>query len=170
LADFEAILDLNEDAVAVLSPLDTQRLHTLSAEAAVFWVVSSHGRVAAFLLAFREGARYDSTNYRWFDRRYDRFLYVDRIVVSKNARGKGLGRMLYDRLIDYARTKGVERMVCEYDVEPLNEPSRRFHDSFGFEEVGQQSFGAKRVSMQSLELDAASNPTRTAPTHQPIQP
>jgi predicted GNAT superfamily acetyltransferase len=50
--------------------------------------------IAAFLLAFREGAGYDSVNYRWFAQRYERFLYVDRVVVAPAARGQGAASQL----------------------------------------------------------------------------
>jgi predicted GNAT superfamily acetyltransferase len=73
-ADFSAILALNEAFVAVLSPLDAGRLAQLHEQAAVHRVAERDGRIEAFLLAFREGADYDGTNYRWFAQRYARFL------------------------------------------------------------------------------------------------
>jgi predicted GNAT superfamily acetyltransferase len=136
LADYPAILALNLDAEALLSPMDDARLRALDAAAAYHRVAGDP--TAAFLMAFREGADYDSPNYRWFPQRYDRFLYVDRIAVAESARGAGLGGALYRDLFDFARESGVPRIVCEYYSKPLNEASQRFHARHGFEEIGTQ--------------------------------
>jgi predicted GNAT superfamily acetyltransferase len=86
--DFPAILTLNAESVDFLSPLDAPRLQHLHAQAAYHRVVVVQGAVVAFLLAFREGADYDSPNYRWFARHDPRFLYIDRVVVAAARRGE----------------------------------------------------------------------------------
>jgi predicted GNAT superfamily acetyltransferase len=147
--DADAVLALNAASVAVLSPLDDLRLRALAAQAARFRIAERDGVPVAFLLALREGSAYASPNYRWFAARYARFLYVDRVVVAEAARGDGLGAALYDDLFAFARAAGLDTVACEFDVEPPNEPSRRFHARFGFEEVGRQRLaGGKQVSMQ----------------------
>lgn len=149
--DFDEILQLNAESLHFLSPLDLQRLNWLHGMAAYRKVAESGGRVQAFLLAFREGAAYDSLNYRWFADRYAQFVYIDRVVVGGLAQGQGLGRRFYDDLFTFARASGVQKVTCEFDVDPPNEPSRRFHAAFGFQEVGTQRVGAnlKRVSLQA---------------------
>ena len=137
-ADFPAILALNRESEALLSPMDEARLRVLHAAAAYLRVAVEDGAVAAFLLVFREGAEYDSPNYRWFGPRYERFLYVDRIAVANAHHGRGLGSTLYRDLFEFARATGVPRIVCEYYSVPLNETSQRFHARFGFGEVGSQ--------------------------------
>ena len=151
-ADFPAILALNEESVHFLSPLTAERLELLDGQSAAHRVVEAGGVVAAFLLAFREGSAYDSVNYRWFAARYERFLYIDRVVVSRAHQGRGLGALLYGDLFDIARRTQAGCVTCEFDVEPPNEVSRRFHARYGFEEVGSQSVGggAKRVSLQRV--------------------
>ena len=52
------------------------------------------GDLDAFLLTFDQSARYDSPNYLWFRNRYERLVYVDRIVVASAARGRGCARRL----------------------------------------------------------------------------
>jgi predicted GNAT superfamily acetyltransferase len=131
--------------------MDAARLRELEAMAAYHRVVvDEHDEVAAFLLAFREGARYDSPNYRWFARHYPRFLYIDRVVVASTHQGRGIGGLLYRDLFDFARGTGVDSVTCEYYTQPPNEASRRFHAGFGFEEVGSQwiADGRKQVSLQ----------------------
>jgi hypothetical protein len=153
-ADFGAILALNEASVAVLSPLSPRRLADLHAKAALHRVAELDGEVTGFLLAFREGADYDSPNYRWFAARYPMFLYVDRVVVSQAARGSGIGALLYRDLFSFAASSAVDLVTCEFDVDPPNPASERFHARFGFHEVGRQWLddGRKQVSLQAASV------------------
>lgn len=155
-ADFPAILALNEAFVAVLSPLDGERLAQLHAHAALHRVIEHDGRIEAFLLAFREGADYDGANYRWFAQRYARFLYVDRIVVAGSTQARGAGSRLYRDACALASHHAVPFITCEFDIEPPNPASQRFHARLGFREVGQRQLdgGGKTVSMQALDLAA----------------
>ncbi|OPZ14142.1 MAG: Acetyltransferase (GNAT) family protein [Alphaproteobacteria bacterium ADurb.BinA280] len=152
--DHDAILALNEASVHFLSPLDLARLRALDAEAAWHQVIEREGEVLGFVLAFREGAHYDSLNYRWFSERYARFLYIDRVVVSSAARGMGLGRLLYGGVFAYAQQHQIPWVACEYDIDPPNPASARFHTAFGFSEVGRQAVadGKKRVSLQAAKI------------------
>ena len=103
----------------------------------------------AFLLVLGPDCDYDSVNYQWFDQRYDDFAYIDRIVVRDGSRGQGLGTILYEDLFAWAISQKIQNIVCEYNAEPLNEASRKFHKALGFQEVSLEMIGqAKRVSMQ----------------------
>lgn len=151
--DFPAILQLNAESEHFLSPLAPPRLAELHALAAYHRVVVLDGLLVAFLLAFREGTTYNSPNYRWFSR-YPKFLYIDRVVVSRSHQGNRYGALLYTDLFTFARESGAERVVCEFDIHPPNEISRRFHARFGFREVGNQwvAGDTKRVSLQEAPL------------------
>jgi predicted GNAT superfamily acetyltransferase len=155
--DFRAILALNAESVHFLSPLNPARLADLHAQAAYHRVLECDGAVAAFLLAFREGADYDSPNYRWFVEHCGQFLYIDRVVVAHAQQGRGLGAMLYDDIIAFAAMTGVAQLTCEFDLDPPNPGSARFHARYGFREVGQQWIGGgkKQVSLQAREVRVA---------------
>jgi predicted GNAT superfamily acetyltransferase len=149
-ADFDAILALNAAEVRHTSAMDLARLRHLDGLAAYHRVVDAGGVVAAFLLAMRDGSAYANANHEWFAARYPAFLYVDRIVVDAGHQGRGFGRALYGDLFAWSKARGIEVVACEYNIVPANEPSRRFHDAFGFREVGNQWLdgGARHVSMQ----------------------
>jgi predicted GNAT superfamily acetyltransferase len=153
-ADFGDILRLNAEWVHFTSHLDETALLALHEQSPYHRVVESDAGVVAFLLALREGADYASPNYRWFDDLGGAFLYVDRVVVDGSVHGRGIGRLLYDDLLAFARGSGVGRIVCELDADPPNEASRRFHEGYGFREVGTQwvASGAKRVSLRELQM------------------
>lgn len=153
-SDFAAILALNDESVHFLSPLGAERLEALHRSAAYHKVVEIDGEIAAFLLAFREGAPYDSPNYLWFVERYPHFLYIDRIVVAPSHRGGGFGAMLYEDIAAFAARTGAPWLACEFDIEPPNPGSMRFHERMGFREVGTQTIGGgkKRVSLQAKQI------------------
>ena len=148
--DFPAIVALNAAEVMHTSPMDAVRLAGLHALASHHRVASVDGRVAAFVLAMRHDCAYRNDNFEWFSARFGAFVYVDRIVVGNAYRGLRLGTRLYADLFDEARRYGVGTIACEYNIVPPNEPSRRFHDAFGFREAGRQWLGnaTKQVSMQ----------------------
>jgi predicted GNAT superfamily acetyltransferase len=155
-ADYEAVLLLNEQSVHFLSPLSPRRLAELRARSALHLVVEQDEAVTAFLLAFREGAEYDSINYQWFQQRYRAFLYIDRVVVSAASRAGGLGSLLYRHAFTHAQGAGLPVVACEIDMRPPNPASERFHRKFGFKEVGQQALagGTKIVSLQVASVSA----------------
>ena len=152
--DASAILALNDVAVQHTSAMDALRLQELQTMANCNWVVTVNGCVTGFLLAMREHAGYANPNYDFFAARYPVFLYVDRIVIAPEHAGLKLGTRLYEALFDRARAQGVPVLTCEYNIEPPNEPSRRFHDRFGFAEIGTQALdgGRKRVSLQAAPV------------------
>ena len=150
--DFVQLLALNEASVEFLSPLSFAGLTALHAQAAYHRVIATSDGVVAFLLALREGAAYDSVNYRWFSSRMPRFLYIDRVVVAASAQRRGYGKRLYEDLLTYAQATRISPITCEFDIEPPNAASQRLHQAFGFTEVGSQylAHAGKRVSMQAL--------------------
>lgn len=117
------------------------------AGAALF--VEQDGVVAGFLVTFREGSDYQSENYRYFDSRYDSFLYIDRIVIAASFQRQGLGRAVYEELERMAREQGAAKIACEVNVEPPNPESFAFHESLDFREVDRQETcgGEKKVAL-----------------------
>ncbi len=153
-ADFSCILELNLDEVEKTSAMDMERLKALDRLACYHRVALMGDEVVAFLLAMRDGVDYRNDNYAWFAERYSRFLYVDRIVVGEAWLGLRIGGALYRDLFVYAKTQALECIACEYNIAPPNPASKRFHDRFGFKEVGRKAVAGsrKQVSLQRLAL------------------
>jgi uncharacterized protein len=133
-----AVLQLNERNETELSRLDEARLGELIAQA---FHAAAIGDGVAFLLAFDQHAAYDSPNFRWFQSRYPRFVYVDRVAVANSARGRGLASFLYRDLFKAALGAGHSTIACEVNIDPPNPASDRFHEAHGFTEVGQARLG-----------------------------
>jgi predicted GNAT superfamily acetyltransferase len=149
--DFETICALNVAEVQYTSAMDLTRLAELNALSCYHKVACLGGVVSAFLLAMCSGSPYKNANFEWFSRKYARCIYVDRVIVSSSARGQHLGSLLYEDLFSHARSKAIPLLACEYNLVPPNEPSRLFHDKFGFKEQGTRwvADGAKLVSLQT---------------------
>jgi predicted GNAT superfamily acetyltransferase len=152
-SDFETICALNLAEVQHTSAMDIARLAELNAISCYHKVVSVGGIVSAFLLAMCNASPYKNDNFEWFSKKYARFIYVDRIVVSSASRGQRLGSLLYEDVFHHARSNAIPLVTCEYNIVPPNEPSRLFHDKFGFKEQGTHwvANGTKRVSLQAAE-------------------
>lgn len=152
--DYKEILRMNQESVQYLSPMDEEKLKVLKAESQLLWVVELAEELVAFIIAFREGAAYDSINYQWFDKNFDQFLYIDRVVVDISTREIGLGKLIYDAVFEYAKERALGQITAEIDIEPENPISLKFHQNYGFEEVGRQEVagGTKVVSLQAVKL------------------
>ena len=151
-SDGPAILALNEAFVHFLSRMDEALLAKFARAASYLRVIEQDGAVAAFLLAFRKGDDYAGVNFAWFTARYDDFLYVDRVVVAPEFRGRKLADLFYDDLEGFARSHGISRITCEVNAEPPNPVSLRFHERRGFREVGQVPYAGKTVAMLARNL------------------
>lgn len=151
---YEEVLALNESLVHYLSPLSLKELQSLADQSDLFKVMVQNGKVVGFFISLREGQPYESVNYQWFLKRYPMFLYIDRIVISQEKHGKGLGKALYQHLFDYASEKGITKIVAEIYSQPPNMVSIEFHKANGFLEVGRQmtADGTREVSMQLKEI------------------
>lgn len=169
--DLPALLELNNAAVPAVNALDVEGLAAIVAQCqvaiVVFEVAGAGDAVGVdvdivvdaagdaplgFVLALAPGANYDSENYRWFSARSGSFLYVDRIVIGAGARSRGLGQVLYDVVLQAARTDARAEVFCEVNLEPPNPGSLEFHRRLGFAEVDQQATKGGSVVVSLLAL------------------
>jgi len=149
-----AVLALNNRHAEELSWLEPEELSRLVAQA---FQAARIGDLEAFLIAFDQGADYASPNFLWFKARYPRFVYVDRIVVASEARGRGHARRLYDDLFERATNAGHGIVVCEINSDPPNPGSEAFHAALGFSRVGEARIhgGKKAVRYFARQLGPA---------------
>ena len=153
LEDTDWFLKLNAACEPGVGFLDEPRLRALESHAhAVLIAEDDEGERLGALVAITPGREYYSLNYRWFEREFDNFLYVDRIMVADSGRRKGVGLALYSEALEMAENIGAERVVAEVNVKPRNDVSLTFHDKVGFEKVGEQDLpDGKHVVMLSRQ-------------------
>jgi uncharacterized protein len=143
-ADLDDLLVLNNAHAIETSLLDRAKLEHMVGQAFFARTIDSR---QALLTTFDQSADYDSVNFRWFRDRYPRFIYIDRIIVSAQARGGGVARTLYTELFAAARAAGHDTITAEVNRVPPNPGSDAFHAALGFAEVAQGSpYPGKLVS------------------------
>jgi len=86
-------------------------------EGTSFVVDDDEGQLAGFLIGFLSQAD-------------DEEAYIHFVGVSPERRGEGLGRRLYERFFEEARSHGRKRVRCV--TSPVNERSVAFHEALGF--------------------------------------
>ena len=153
-ADFSRILHINATEEEKTSRIDLARIAQLDRWSDYHRVAVVEDQVVGFLLVMSEASDYDGDNFRWFVERYNRFLYVDRIVIDRTAARSGIGSALYGDLIEFGATQGYSTLCCEINVLPPNPVSHAFHARFGFKEVGRsaEAGASKIVSYQLAAL------------------
>ncbi len=135
------ITDLSEQSAAALRTLNNAFAKETSFLDEADWArLTEMARFAfttpdAFIIAFDQGAAYDSPNFLWFRDRFERFVYIDRVVVAASAHGQGLGRKLYEKLFEDAKAAGYPCVLAEVNTNPPNPGSIGFHAKMGFDAV-----------------------------------
>ena len=151
--DLPHTLKLNNAAIPAVNHLNEPEIKNLFSQAEYFQGLWQNQELIGFLIALGPGATYDSPNYHWFESRYDRFLYIDRIVIDPTHQRLGYGNLFYDNLWESVGQQ-FPKITCEVNLRPKNESSLRFHRLYGFREVGTQETeeGGKQVSLMVYEM------------------
>lgn len=145
--DLESVLSINQAARPAVGDLDHARLAHLVDESSIALCAEEAGAIAGFCLVLAPHADYDSVNYAWFSARYRDFIYLDRVAIVPEHRGRGVARALYtevERLALRLRPQPTS-FTLEVNLRPRNEESLGFHARMGFTEVGRQEtpYGAE---------------------------
>jgi len=133
-ADIPALLALNNSEAEAVNALTREAFEGLLRSAYAARVAEDG---AGFLIAFDHATPPQGPNHAWFTARESYFAYVDRVVVSPSARGRGVASALYDDLAVIARADRIPMLVCEVNLEPPNPVSMAFHERRGFTLAGE---------------------------------
>ena len=95
-SDESGLIRLNNESIPAVNLLTPDLFAHLISQAKYCLTLVLDKELIGFLLALPSGILYSSENYRWFSSHYEKFLYIDRIVIKKSHRGCGMGSMLYD--------------------------------------------------------------------------
>ena len=154
IGDLGEVLILNQLALPAVRSVTIDEMANFLDIADYFKSIIIENIVAGFLIALHPGKDYHSLNYKWFEKRYKSFIYVDRIVIGSSYRGNGLGKAFYNDLAIFAKHKTGD-ITCEVNIRPKNEDSMIFHKKYGFYEVGTQTTEnrKKEVSLMKYKIN-----------------
>lgn len=133
--DHDTIIELNQNALEGVGPLDHESLALLVKQAEQALVLDADGDVAGFVITLPTGAVYDSSRYAWFEERLADYVYLDRIVVADTHRRQGVASRLYDAVED--------ELPVALEVYDTNASSLAFHRRRGYEPVGELEHAGK---------------------------
>lgn len=150
--DEDFILALNNASAPGVSEMDAEDYRNIAGLAHRVLIAELDGKPCGFLILIQPGTSYKSDNYGWFEKTFDRHLYIDRIAISEFAKGKGVGRAFYDEASRIAAKNGDRRLTCEVNVEPPNPESMAFHTRLGFRHLHTRPSGKKIVAMLERPL------------------
>ena len=85
------ILALNQENTPEVGSLASiKELQNLVTQSSNNYYISLNDTVIAFMICFRERSSYHSVNYKFFSKKENKFLYVDRIAIKDTYRRKGI--------------------------------------------------------------------------------
>jgi len=143
--DLKSIYDLNQANVPEVGSLeDASVLSELIRMSSFNLAIKLNNELVGYIICFKEGAKYQSLNYKFFKESIDEFLYVDRVAIKEGFRDQGLGTMIYDSVFLEANKLNVP-VLCEVNTRPANDPSLKFHAKMGFKECGTNNFSYNSV-------------------------
>lgn len=148
--DSRSIWEINEQGLPGTGKVSEDEIIALLEFSSFSIGAYDNDNLLGFVICLPPATEYGSLNYAWFNDRYDRFLYVDRIAVSSDSRNQKIGSKIYQAVIDESVAQGVP-IAAEVNLRPPNLDSIRFHERHGFTEVGEFTHGEKSVLMMLRE-------------------
>ena len=142
------ILKNNARFVHWLSPLEEAELAALLGLATYTRQIDGG---AGALIGYAHDVDYDHKNLAWLRPRFDKFYYIDRVIIAEDAQGKSYGRRLYEDFEDEARKRGLPRLVCEVNTKPDNPGSHRFHERMGFKALADVDYPEYDAALRYYE-------------------
>jgi len=132
LDDLNVVHAINEENVPAVGQETFEDLRAIFDVCSINLIAEIDGRVRGFCMVMPPGTDYSSPNYLYFCERHADFVYLDRVAITADAQGRGIGPMLYREV---ERRSTAPWFALEVNVKPPNEGSMRFHAREGFVEV-----------------------------------
>ena len=149
--DASSVWEINEQGLPGTGKVTVEEISHLIEISDTSLGVYEQENLVGFVICLFPNVDYSSPNYAWFNEKYEDFIYVDRIAVSTNHRGRGIGSYIYQELINISEQKQIP-IAAEVNLNPPNPGSMRFHNRFDFSEVGIIHHTDKSVTMLLRQL------------------
>lgn len=145
-SDLELLYKLNQQNIPELGSLESiASLTSLIEKSFKILILKELNKIIGFCLLFKNNSTYSSPNYLHFKNKYNKFLYIDRVVVASSFTGKGGGKLMYDHVFKIAAFENLT-ICCEVNEKPLNQVSLAFHKKLGFRKTSEKVYVEKKVA------------------------
>ena len=104
-----------------------------------------------FVICLRENTNYQSINYKFFQKRHNKFFYIDRIAIDNKYQSSGIGSNLYKKLLSIKDKFNIP-ICAEVNIDPPNELSINFHKKHGFSKITESTL-KEGYSVIYMEID-----------------
>ena len=153
-AQLTSIVKINQEALPAVSSVTLKDMEHFLSIVDYFRTLQLDDIIVGFLIALTPGKDYHSPNYKWFEKKFDSFMYVDRIVIDFAYQSNGFGWAFYNNLREFTEDRSP-RITCEVNLRPPNEGSIIFHEKYGFRQIGTQETegGKKEVSLLEYKIN-----------------
>lgn len=150
LGDLDVVWSINQANVPAVGEETREDLAKIHEQSTIALVAEVSNQVVGFCMVLLPGAEYGSPNYEFFCERLDDFIYLDRVAVTSDFQGKGIGAALYSEV---EQLSDATWFALEVNTKPRNEGSLRFHAREGFVQMEElETRPGKMVSLMVKKL------------------
>jgi ribosomal protein S18 acetylase RimI-like enzyme len=137
--------DVNQKTVELQRPRSRRTFEESYDNEGIEQLVFEHGRqVVGYAECTFEATGADNwVNWRWFDARDMRPLFVEELAVDPDYQGRGVGSFMLEQLRHSASLRGCTHLVLE--VAENNEDALHFYRKRGFHKIDAAIFLAQRI-------------------------
>lgn len=145
-SDLQSIWHINEEGLPGTGKVSQEEIKSLLDYSSLAVGAYLNEKLLGFVICLPPRTGYRSLNYAWFNQRYEKFLYVDRIAVKSEYQNRNIGSNLYNYVKKWSKRIEVP-VTAEVNIYPPNPGSMRFHIRHGFEQVGVLKHERKSVAL-----------------------
>lgn len=149
-SDLEFVWAINQENVPAVGEETLKDLAKLHDQCVIALVAEVSGKIAGFCMVLLPDADYGSPNFKFFCDHLEDFIYLDRVAVTSDYQGMGIGAALYSEV---EKLSEATWFALEVNTKPRNEGSLRFHAREGFVQMKElETRPGKMVSLMVKRL------------------
>ena len=131
---FSLFFEINQQQVPKVGSVSLNEFIHLIKISNISYGFIRKGICLGFVICLRENTNYQSINYKFFQERHNKFIYIDRIAIANKYQSSGIGSTLYKQLLSIKDKFNIP-ICAEVNTKPPNELSINFHRKHGFSEI-----------------------------------